>query len=97
MWQYFVHQQGGAFSHSARPATGAKAAAFAAECHQFFMVAGLTANPQEAMLKPAALQILIEFTANESGQVFAVSGQFGLELGPVLTNDLVEQGGLGAV
>ena len=68
-----------------------------AEHHQFLVVAGLTANPQEAMLKPAALQILIEFTANESGQVFALAGQFGPELGPVLTDDLVEQGGLGAV
>ena len=49
------------------------------------------------MLKPAALQVLIEFAANESGQVFALAGQFGPELGPVLTDNVVEQGGLGAV
>ena len=49
------------------------------------------------MLKPAALQVLIKFAANESGQVFALAGQFGLELRPVLTDDVVEQGGLGAV
>ena len=61
------------------------------------MVTCLTANPQETMLQPAALQVLIKFPADESGQVFAVAEQFGLELGPVLTDDLVEQGGLGAV
>ena len=48
------------------------------------------------MLKPTALQVLIKFAADESGQVFAVAGQFGLELGPVLTDDLVEQRSLGA-
>ncbi len=58
---------------------------------------GLTANPQEAMLKPAALQILIEFAANESGQVFVLAGQFSPELGPILADDVVERGGLGAV
>ena len=49
------------------------------------------------MLQSAALQILIKFAANESGQVFAVAGQFGLELRPVLTDDVVEQGGFGPV
>ena len=49
------------------------------------------------MLQPAALQVLIKFAANDSGQVFALAGQFGLELGPVLTDDVVEQGDLGAV
>jgi len=49
------------------------------------------------MLKPSAFQVLIKFPADESGQVFALAGQFGLELGPVFTDDLVEQGGLGAV
>jgi hypothetical protein len=61
------------------------------------MVTGLTANPQEAMLKPAALQIFIKFAANESGRMFALGGQFGLKLRPVLTDDVVERGGLGAV
>ena len=37
------------------------------ECHQLLIMAGLTANSQEAMLKPVALQILIKFPANESG------------------------------
>ena len=61
-------------------------------------MAGLTANSQvKTVLKPAALQVLIKFAANESGQVFALAGQFGLKLRPVLTDDLVEQGGLGAV
>jgi hypothetical protein len=61
------------------------------------MVTGRTAYPEKTMLKPAALQVLIKFDANESGQVFALTGQFGLELGPVLLDDGVEQGGLGAV
>jgi len=61
------------------------------------MVTRLTANPQEAMLQSAALQVLIKFPADESGQVFAVAGQFGLELRPVLMDDVVEQGGFGAV
>ena len=34
-------------------------------------MAGLTANSQETILKLAALQVLIKFAANESGQVFA--------------------------
>jgi len=49
------------------------------------------------MLKPAALEVLIKFATNESGQVFAMAGQRCLKLRPVLTDDLVEQGGLGAV
>ena len=49
------------------------------------------------MLRPATLQALIEFAVNESGQVFALAGQFGLELRPVLMDDMVEQGGLGAL
>jgi hypothetical protein len=83
--------------HSSGSATGTEATAFATERHQFLVVTGLTAYPEKAMLKPAALQILIKFAANESGQVFALTGQFGLKFGPVLTYDLVEQGGLGAV
>jgi len=96
MRQHLVHQQGSTVGHSSAPATGAKTAAFATERHQFLMVTGLTAYPEKAMLKPAALQILIKFAANESGQVFALAGQFGLELRPVLTDDVVERG-LGAV
>jgi len=95
--QDFIYQQSSAVNHTPCTATGTEAAAFATERHQFLIVAGLTANPQEAMLQPTALQVLIKFAANESGQVFALAGQFGLELRPVLTDDLVEQGGLGAV
>jgi len=90
MRQDFVHQQSSAVCHPPRPATGAKTAAFAAERHQFIVMAGLTANPQKAMLKPSAFQVLIKFPADESGQVFAVAGQFGLELRPVFLDDLVE-------
>jgi len=45
------------------------------------------------MLQTAALHILIKFAADERGQALAVACQFGLELRPVLTNDVVEQGG----
>jgi hypothetical protein len=69
----------------------------ALERQHCLMVTGLTAYPEKAMLKPAALQIFIKFAAIESGQVFALAGQFGLELGPVLTDDVVERSGLGAV
>ena len=97
MRQNRVHQQRGAFSHAARSATGAKTTAFATERHQFLVVASLTANPQEAMLKSTALQVLIKFSANERGQVLAVARQFSLKLGPVLTDNLIEQGCLGPV
>jgi len=97
MRENVIHQQSSAVSHPPRPATGAKTPAFATECHQLLIMAGLTANSQETMLQPAALQILIKFAANECGQVFALARQFGLELRPVLTDDVVEQGGLGAV
>jgi len=97
MWQNSVHQQRGAFSHAARPATGTETAAFATERHQFFVMARLTASPQEAMLQPTALQILIKFAADEVRQVLAVACQFSLKLGPVLTDNLIEQGGLGPV
>ncbi len=60
-------------------------------------MAGFTANSQEAVLKPAAHQILIKFAADERGQVLAMACQFGLELRPVLTPDVVEQGGFGPV
>jgi len=95
--QDFIYQQSSAVSYTTRTATGTETTAFATECHQFLVVARLTANPQESMLQPATLQVLIKFSADESGQVLALAGQFGLELGPVFTDDLVEQGGLGAV
>ena len=49
------------------------------------------------MLQTAALQILIKFAADERGQVLAMACQFDLELRPVLTDDVVEQGGFGPV
>jgi hypothetical protein len=90
MGQDFVHQQSSAVCHLPRPATGAKTAAFTTERQEFLMVTCLTTDPQEAMFKPSAFQVLIKFPADESGQVFAVAGQFGLELGPVFLDDLVE-------
>jgi hypothetical protein len=31
------------------------------EGHQFFVTAGLTANPQKSMFKPSAFQVLFKF------------------------------------
>jgi hypothetical protein len=45
---------------------------------------------KQKALKPSAFQVLIKFPADESGQVFAVAGQFGLELGPIFLDHLVE-------
>jgi hypothetical protein len=90
MGQDFVYQKSSTVGHSSYPATGAKATAFATECQEFLFMAGLTADPEKAMFKSSAFQVLIKFPADESGQVFAVAGQFGLELGPVFLDDLVE-------
>ena len=44
----------------------------------------------KTILESSAFQVLIKFVANESGQVFALAGQFGLELRPVRLNNLVK-------
>jgi hypothetical protein len=61
MRENVIHQQSSAVCHPARPATGAKTAAFTTERHQFFVMAGLTANPQKSMFKPSAFQVLFKF------------------------------------
>jgi hypothetical protein len=61
MRQDFVHQQGGAFHHPPRPTAGANATMLATEGHEVFGMAGITANPQEAMSQTAALQVVFEF------------------------------------
>jgi len=58
MWQNGIHQQRGTVGHAPCSTTGTKAASFAGKSHQLLIMAGLTANSQEAVLKPAALQIL---------------------------------------
>ena len=90
MWQDIVHQQGCAVGHSSHPTAVAKAATLATERQKSLSMARLTLDPQKTMLKPAALQIPIKFPANESGQVFALAGQFGLELRPVFLDDVIE-------
>jgi hypothetical protein len=62
----------------------------ATERHQFFIVAGLTPNPEKAMLQPAALQVRLKFLCDVGWKIFFLAGQLGLELGPVLTDDLVK-------
>ncbi len=49
MRQDVVYQQGSAIRHSACAATGAETAPFAAKSDQFFIVAGLTADPEKTM------------------------------------------------
>jgi hypothetical protein len=57
MGQDIIHQQSGAVGHSSCPATGAKTAAYTTERHQLLVMAGLTADPEKAMLQPAAFQV----------------------------------------
>jgi hypothetical protein len=64
MGQDIIHQQSGAVGHSPGPAAGAKTAPFAGKRHQFFVMAGLTTDPQEAMLKPAAFHVRLKFLCN---------------------------------
>ena len=51
---------------------------------------GFVRQEFEDYLQPTAFQVRLKFPADESGQVFAVAGQFGLELRPVFLDDLVE-------
>jgi hypothetical protein len=61
MRQDFVHQQGGAVGHSARPAAGAKATPLTTERHQLLIMAGLKPDSEKTMLKSSVLQILVKF------------------------------------
>ncbi len=77
-------QQGGAFHHPPRPTAGAEAAPFATEGHEVFGMAGVTANPQEAMLKTAAFEVVFEFPLDILRQFRALCAQLGHESGIVL-------------
>jgi hypothetical protein len=93
----FVHQQGSTVGHPARPAAGAEATALAAEGDQILIVTGLTPNPEETVIEPPTFQVFLKFLRDVGWQVLALAGQFSLELGPVLPDDLVEQRRFGPV
>jgi hypothetical protein len=61
MRQDFIHQQGGTICHSSRPTAGTKAASFTTERNELLVMTNLTSNPEEAMLKPSALQKFFKF------------------------------------
>jgi hypothetical protein len=88
--QDFVYQQSGAVCHAACTTTGAEPPFLAAECDQFLIVAGFTADSQESVFKSPTLQVLIKFLRNVCRQVLAMAGKFSLKPRPVLLNDLVE-------
>jgi hypothetical protein len=61
MWQDIIYQQRGTIRHSACAATGAETPLLAAKSDQLLIVAGFTADSQEPVFKPPALQVLIKF------------------------------------
>jgi hypothetical protein len=53
-------------------------------------LARITSDSQESILKPSALEILFKLSGDVCGQIFTMTGQLGLKLGPVFLNDLIE-------
>jgi hypothetical protein len=60
-------------------------------------MANLTPNPEKTVLKSSAFQIRLKFLCDVGWKIFILAGQLGLELGPVLMDNLVKQGRLGPV
>jgi len=60
-------------------------------------MAGLAANPQKSMLKPTALQVVVEFSAYMVGQALALQPQLINQCRVVCFNELVEKCLLGSV
>jgi hypothetical protein len=54
--------------HPARAARGAKTAPFAGERDQMLMLTAVALDAQEAVLEPAALQVVVELLLDERGQ-----------------------------
>ena len=90
MRQDLINQQSGAVRHPSCSTTGTETALLAAKRNQFLVMTGFALNPEKTMLKPSALQILIEFFGDVCWQSLAMAGQLGLKLWPVLMNDLVK-------
>jgi len=66
-----IDQVGGRLHHAPCAATGAEAPALAAERHQVFVMAAVALDAQEAVFQQAALQVVVEFLADESGKMAA--------------------------
>jgi hypothetical protein len=71
------------------PAAGAKASAFAAECHQPLVVAILAPNPQETVLQDTALEKVVELALHVFRQRAVLAGQQIEDSGVVLGDELV--------
>jgi hypothetical protein len=54
--------------HPAGTAGWAEAAPFAGKRHQVLVAAGVALDAQEAVLEPAALQVVVELVFDERGQ-----------------------------
>ncbi len=68
----------------------AEATLLTAKSDQSFLVAGLAANPEEAMFKPSSFQVRVKFFGYVCRQVFTMAGQPGLKRRPALLNGLAE-------
>ena len=54
-------------------------------------MATVTTNPQETVLEPAALEVILEFLFNISRQCRALRRQLRLERGVVFSNELIKE------
>jgi hypothetical protein len=61
-------RQRGTVCHSACAAIGTETPLLATERNQFFFVARITPDPQESMVKPSALEILVKLIDNVGRQ-----------------------------
>jgi hypothetical protein len=64
-----IDQVGGRLHHAAGAASGAKPSSLAAEGDQVFMKAAVALDAQKAVFQQAALQVVVEFLADEPRQV----------------------------
>ena len=89
--QDLVDQQGCAFSHATRPATGAKTATFATEGHQMLSMAVVVLHAQEAMFQATAFEVGFEFALYIPRQNRALLGKIGGEFRIMSFNYPVKQ------
>jgi hypothetical protein len=91
MRQNIINQRSGAVRHPSRSTTRTETALLAAKRNQFLVMTGFALNPEKTMLKPSALQILIEFFCDVCWQKLAMAGQFGLMDVPILRHLFYDQ------
>jgi len=64
-----IDQVRGRLDHPPSPTAGAEATALAAERHQVLMLAAVALHAQKAVFQKAALQVVLELLAHESGKM----------------------------